>query len=307
MRVGMSLASTYKVSNARDGARWMIEQAAAARGSDLDSLFVGDHHSTAPRSYYQNVPIMARMLAEWGDNPAGVLFLLPVWNPVLVADQISTLAAIHQGRFIMQCGLGYEEPQSRAMGVNHKFRPSMFEESLSIVRRLLAGERVSSDGRFHFTDAQIAPPPPEPVDVWIGGSASQPIDRAARLADGWLAAPGIGLVELAAKAAEYRERVQMHGSKSSRMVVRRNVFVGNTDEDAARVVAPLLTGPSSHELQGDPTSLLYGSAETVAKQIKPLADLGFTDVLMRSLVPDQRLTLESIERLGEVRERVRDF
>ena len=307
MRVGMSVTSTHKVSSPRDGARWMIEQAAAAHGSDLDSLFVGDHHSTAPRSYYQNVPIMARMLAEWGDKPAGVLFLLPVWNPVLVADQITTLAAIHQGRFIMQCGLGYEELQSRAMGVNHKFRPSMFEESLSIVQRLLAGERVSSNGRFKFSEAQVAPLPAEPVEVWIGGSASQPIDRAARMGDGWLAAPGMGLDELAGKAAEYRERVQIHGREPKAVVVRRNVFVGKTDEDAARVVGPLLAGPSSHELQGDPSSLLYGSAETVAKQIKPLADLGFTDVLMRSMVADQRLTLESIERLGEVRERVRDL
>src|SRR5207245_682480 len=81
----------------------------------LDSLFVGDHHST-PGPYYQNVPILGRLLAEWGEAPAGCLFLLPLWNPVLVAEQVGTLAAVTRGRFIFQCGLGYDEAQFAAMG-----------------------------------------------------------------------------------------------------------------------------------------------------------------------------------------------
>ena len=53
--------------------------------------------------------------------------------------------------------------------------------------------------------------------------------------------------------------------------------------------------------------MIYGSPETVAQQIKPLAEMGFTDLIVRSLVPDQRVTIESINRLADVRERVRDF
>ncbi len=301
MRVGISLTSAYRVDNPRDGARWMIERAAAARGADLDSLFVGDHHSTAPGTYYQGVPIMGRLLAEWGDRPAGVLFLLPLWNPVLVAEQVGTLAAIHQGRFIIQCAIGRDDPQSPAMGVNAKYRPSMFEESLDIVRRLLAGEKVSSDGRFKFTDAQISPIAPEPVEVWIGGSVTKSIDRAARVGDGWLGDPSHGLAEIAAQAADYHERAQAHGRTPSAVAVRRNVFVADTDEEAARVLEPMLAN-----FRGDPSSILYGSAETVARQATALADLGFTDLIVRSLVPDQRLTIQSIERLAEVRERLRD-
>lgn len=302
MRVGISLTSAYSMDDAREGARWMIERAAAAHGADLDSLFVGDHHSTAPGKYYQNVPIMGRLLAEWGDRPAGVLFLLPLWNPVLVAEQVGTLAAIHRGPFIIQCAIGRDDPQSPAMGVNAKFRPSMFEQSLDIVRRLLAGETVSADGRFHFSGARIAPVASEPVDVWVGGSVSKSIDRAARLGEGWVGDPSYGLTEIASQAAEYAERVQVHGRPPKAVAVRRNVFVGATDEEAARVLEPVFA-----RTPGDRSMMLYGSAETVARQIKSLADLGFTDVIVRSLVPDQRLTLQSIERLAEVRERVRDF
>jgi hypothetical protein len=96
LRLGVSLTSAHTVEDPRQGARWMIERAAAARKADLDSLFVGDHHAT-PGKYYQNVPMLGRLLAEWSDKPAGCLFLLPLWNPVLVAEQVGTLAAIMRG------------------------------------------------------------------------------------------------------------------------------------------------------------------------------------------------------------------
>jgi len=134
MRVGISLTSNHPdVTDPRQGARWMIERAAAARRAALDSLFVGDQH-VSPTPYYQNTPILGRLLAEWGEAPAGCLFLLPLWHPVLVAEQIGTLAAIARGPFIMQCGLGWGEARFAAMGANIRTRPSAFEEALDVVR-----------------------------------------------------------------------------------------------------------------------------------------------------------------------------
>src|SRR5215475_11441152 len=113
MRVGISLTSNHPdAKDPRQGARWMIERAAAAHRAGLDSLFVGDQH-VSPTPYYQNTPMLGRLLAEWGTEPAGCLFLLPLWYPVLVAEQIGTLAAIAQGRFIMQCGLGWGDAAMR--------------------------------------------------------------------------------------------------------------------------------------------------------------------------------------------------
>ena len=57
----------------------MVERARAADDARLDSLFVGDHHATGPGAYYQNTPMLGRLLAEWGDRPAGALFLLPLF------------------------------------------------------------------------------------------------------------------------------------------------------------------------------------------------------------------------------------
>src|SRR4029453_4054826 len=95
--------------------------------------------------------MLGRLLAEWADAPAGCLFLLPLWNPVLVAEQVGTLASIARGRFIFQGGLGYARAGLRGGGTSLKYRPSAFEESFSIVQRLLRGETVSSSGALHVS------------------------------------------------------------------------------------------------------------------------------------------------------------
>ena len=186
MKIGISINSSYDVDNVRDGARWMIERAKAAAEAGLDTLFVGDHHVT-PKPYYQNTPILARALAEWHTAPAGALYLLPFRHPVLLAEEIATLATIAPDRFIMQCGLGHGEREFAAFGINPKHRPSRFEECLGIMRRLWAGETVSHQGRWQVQEARISPTPPHPIEVWIAASAKPAIERRLGWAmAGWL-------------------------------------------------------------------------------------------------------------------------
>jgi alkanesulfonate monooxygenase SsuD/methylene tetrahydromethanopterin reductase-like flavin-dependent oxidoreductase (luciferase family) len=237
MRVGISLTSNHPdVTDPRQGARWMIERAAAARRAVLDSLFVGDQHVSAT-PYYQNTPMLGRLLAEWGEAPAGCLFLLPLWHPVLVAEQIGTLAAITRGPFIMQCGLGWGDARFAAMGANIRTRPSVFEEALDIVRRLLAGETVSSARRFRIAEASLALRPAEPVEVWIGASALPAIDRAARLSEGWIASPGLTREEAQVQADLYRERCAAYGKEPGAVVLRRDIYVGGSSSRGAGGIA----------------------------------------------------------------------
>ena len=90
---------------------------------------------TDPAKYYQNIPTMARLLAEWGDRPAGVLALLPMWHPVLLAEQIGTLAAFllylrqfpeYQRSFpaarpgLLRASYGDELPEAGYFGFPHR-------------------------------------------------------------------------------------------------------------------------------------------------------------------------------------------
>ena len=298
MKIGISLTTNHPdASDPREGARWIIERAAAARHAALDSLFVGDQH-VSPTPYYQNTPILGRLLAEWGGAPAGCLFLLPLWHPVLVAEQIGTLAAIAQGRFIMQCGLGWGDERFAAMGASIKTRPSAFEEALDIVRRLLAGETVSSAGRFRVDEASLALRPPEPVEVWIGASAPPAIDRAARLAEGWIASPSLTCEEAREQADLYRGRCAAHGRTPGAIVLRRDIYVGASPADAQAELQRAL----SRGYRGMPAeALIAGAAEQVADQFRRFAAIGYDEILVRHLTNDQPKVLGSLERLAAVR------
>ena len=297
MRVGISISSTYSVSDPSEGARNMIERAATARQADLDSLFVGDHHVTT-QPYYQNSPMLGRLLAEWNNKPAGALYLLPLWHPVLLAEQIATLAAIMQGRFILQCALGGERPQSEGMGVDMKYRVPMFEDSLDIMRRLWAGETVTHERFWNIKNARIAPLPAQNVEVWVGSSAPAALNRTARLAEGWLAQPGLSLQGATDQLNQYRQACAEHNRQPNAVAVRRDIFVGASTQEAeafkSKAVAKGYRGFA-------PESMLVGSVAQVADELANFVDVGFTDVIIRSMSSNQSEALAGIERMAEVK------
>jgi alkanesulfonate monooxygenase SsuD/methylene tetrahydromethanopterin reductase-like flavin-dependent oxidoreductase (luciferase family) len=221
-----------------------------------------------------------------------------LWHPVLVAEQIGTMAAIAQGPFIMQCGLGWGEDRFAAMGANIRTRPSAFEEALDIVRRLLTGETVSSSRRFRVAEASLALRPAEPVEVWIGASAPPAIDRAARLGEAWLAAPGATLAQAREQLRHYRERCAAHGRTPTTIAIRRDIYVADSRADAEAATGAIVKAG----YRGfDPTALVIGTVDEVVSRFRALGELGYTDVIVRHVTDDQPHVLASLARLAQVR------
>jgi len=302
MRIGVSLRSSYGTVEPRVAARRMVERTRAARAAGLDSLFVGDHHVTGS-TYLQNGPVLGRLLAEWGDRTAGALFLLPLWHPVLVAEQVGTLAALARGRFVLQVGLGDGEGQFAGMGASLSRRAGDLEAALDVIRRLLAGETVTADRPVRIRDARGGPLPPEPVDVWIGAGAARGIERAARLGDGWIAGPWVATDDARDQAARYLDARAALGRPPGVVAVRRDVHVGADGADAHRVADPVLAAG----YRGlPPDAAVVGGPEEVAEAFLALGELGYTDVLVRHLADDHDEVLASFERLAAVRDLVRE-
>jgi alkanesulfonate monooxygenase SsuD/methylene tetrahydromethanopterin reductase-like flavin-dependent oxidoreductase (luciferase family) len=296
MRIGISVSSSHQLDDPREGIRYMVERASAAESAGLDSLFLGDHHATS-FAYYQNNPAMGRLLAEWGERPFGALYLLPLWHPLLLAEQVATLAATGKGRFIMQCGLG-DHRQGRRMGIDMDRRVGLFEASLSTLRALWRGETVNESRYWQLEKARIAPLPPDPVEVWVGALAPAAIRRAARLAEGWLAAPNLVPTEAAEAVLRYREACEEFSRVPTAVAIRRDVCVGASAEDARRMAKPYLDAG----YRGiDRQALLIGDVAGVSEQVASLRDSGYTDVIVRNISSDQGQALATIERLGEVR------
>jgi alkanesulfonate monooxygenase SsuD/methylene tetrahydromethanopterin reductase-like flavin-dependent oxidoreductase (luciferase family) len=299
MLIGVSLSSTHDVADHRVGARNMIERAGAAYTAGLDHLSIGDHHARRV-PYYQNTPMLGRLLAEWKDRPAGCLFLTPLWHPVLMAEQIGTLAALHEGRFIVQTGLGSGRTQFGAMGRRLTARAGDFEECVRVVKALLEGEAVSSE-RFGISGASISPLPPEPVEWWIGAGADVALERAAHLSGTWYAGPGYTLAVARERLGRYLESLSVAGRTAERLVIRQDVVVAESDAAAQAIADPIV---SAGYRGMDPDALAIGSVDTVTERFAAFAELGFTDVAARQISADQSVALESISLLGEIRLRL---
>ena len=308
MRVGISIATNFSTDGPgghREGPRAVLLQAQAADRAGLDTLTLGDHHSTGPGGYVQNVPMLGRLLAEWTARPSGCLFLVPLWHPVLMAEQIGTLAAMSSGPFIVQAGLGGGADQFRAMGVDLAQRAARLEEGIRLVQALLRGETVDSE-LFAIEGARIAPLPPEGTEWWIGGGVPQAIDRAARLGDCWYGNADLTAATAARDIEIYRHACARHGRKPVRIPIRRDVFIADSRDEAERVGNALVAGG----YRGfDREAVAYGDPDGVAEQLSVFKDLGFTDIIIRTMGPvppeiGPDGTSRSVELAAEVRSRL---
>jgi alkanesulfonate monooxygenase SsuD/methylene tetrahydromethanopterin reductase-like flavin-dependent oxidoreductase (luciferase family) len=286
------------VEDHRDGPRFMIERGAAATRARLDLLSVGDHHATGPASYVQNVPIMARLLAHWGDGPAGCLFLLPVWHPLIVAEQVGTLASMAKGGpFVIQTGLGRVE-MTEALGFDRRGRAARLDDSIDVIGALLAGETVS-DERWGLRDVTIAPLPPSGFEWWIGGSAPVAIERAAAKGDAWYCDAGVDAEAAATQMQTYLEACERIGREPGKMAIRKDVFIAESHDAATEVGDELIAAGYRGMGRG---AVAYGDPESVAEQLAVFGALGFTDVIIRTMAVPQPAAVVSIELSGRVRE-----
>lgn len=284
MRIGISIGTAFSTEGPRgqrEGPLSVVSQMQAARRAGLDSLTLGDHHATGPGGYVQNVPMLGRLLAEWQDRPAGCLFLVPLWNPVLMAEQIGTLAALSAGPFIVQTGLGGGAGQFDAMGADVGRRARALEDGIVAVQALLRGEVVDCE-HWGVRGARIAPLPPEGTEWWVGGGVAKAIDRAARLGDCWYGNADLTPDTAARDIDLYREACARHDRVPVRIPIRKDVFIAEEQAVAESVGAGLI----AKGYRGfDRGAVAFGDPDTVAEQLSVFGDLGFSDVIIRTMAP----------------------
>jgi probable F420-dependent oxidoreductase len=116
--------------------------------------------------------------------------VLPGRNPVVLAKQLASLAALAPGRILPAFGLQAATPAERqAFPTPPGQVGAVFDEALVVLRRLLSEDEVSHHGEFFTLEqARVEPRPVKPLDLWLGGSGPRALERIGRYADGWLAA-----------------------------------------------------------------------------------------------------------------------
>ncbi|MGI8550104.1 MAG: LLM class flavin-dependent oxidoreductase [Dehalococcoidia bacterium] len=275
----------------------LLEVAATARAAGLDGLLFGDNHALSPAyaNAFSPIPTVARLMAVTGTMPVGMVLLAPFYQPILLAEQIGTLAAFAEAPLIVTLALGGRQRQFEAFGIEERSRVGRLEELAVLLRALLAGESVQHEGRYYqLQGVQTGPTARVPVSIWIGGTVPASAARAGRLGDGWLTGQNASRAELIEQLEVYREAAARAG-RTPYPVLRRDIYVGESDAEAHAVVDRIL----AEGYRGTGTDqLLVGGAESIVQQLQEYRALGFEYVMVRHIVGDHQLMLRSFERIG---------
>jgi len=208
MKLGIYLNSQHPVSD--DPARRfaeMVEQVRLIRSLGFDSIWAGEHHVTPGFHFFPQLGLLQRLAADAEGMWLGTnVTLLPLHNPIELAEIGAFLDVITGGKFLFGVGLGYRPEEYAIYGIPMAERVSRLSEAVVVVRRLWTEDHVTHNGRhWRFADAAIAPRPlqsPSPPII-IGAQVEPAIARAARIGDGWLVVPIPTLDELAKHMATY--------------------------------------------------------------------------------------------------------
>ena len=116
IRAGIFLSGQHPPAvSAAAAVREHLEQVALARELGLSSVWAGQHFLSHPFQMFQSVPLLARMAAEAQGMTVGTaIVLLTLLNPVEVAENAATLAAIADGNFVLGVGFGYRAVENDA-------------------------------------------------------------------------------------------------------------------------------------------------------------------------------------------------
>jgi alkanesulfonate monooxygenase SsuD/methylene tetrahydromethanopterin reductase-like flavin-dependent oxidoreductase (luciferase family) len=310
----------------------LIEQVRVSKASGLASLMVGQHFVSSPLQMFQAMPLLARLAAEAQGMRLGPgLLLLPLLNPVIVAEETATLDWLTDGNAIIGLGLGYRQEEFDSIGVPIKERVPRFVEAVEVIRKLWRDDTVEHRGRYHTlskVQSSIKPKRPGGPPIWMAGDSEVPVKRAARLADAWMPSPMVSLDTVGKLNALFRDTRAAAGlPAATEFPIIRECHVGSGTGNALdEVREPLGFKYEAYASWGGASGFvpaeriranfdsfaadrfIIGSEGQVVDQIGRYGESTGTDhILLRVQWPglDQKTALRTLERLGRVVEKVK--
>ncbi len=115
------------------------------------------------------------------------IVIMPQRNPVVLAKQIASLDVLSGGRFTLGIGVGYLEPEFRAIGANFPDRGAVTDEFVEAMQALWYQERPEYHGaHVEFAGVDAYPRPvQQSIPIVVGGHTAAAYRRAVARGDGW--------------------------------------------------------------------------------------------------------------------------
>src|SRR5215470_2420174 len=240
----------------------ILELAALAESSGLESLWVADHvifpvtlTSAYPYSATGAFPIdmtqepLLEPLATMGVlvgatqrvKIGAAVLVMPYRHPVLLARMLVTLDVLSGGRMLLGAGVGWLAEEFAALGARpFAARGRVTDECIEIVKRLCQGGEVSFHGEHYQLDPVVSSPASVQrphLPILIGGTSNAALRRVARLGDGWMST-GLGPERLQERLSTLAKLCEAHGRHLADLSLSHKLFinigVARTGADGSR-------------------------------------------------------------------------
>jgi alkanesulfonate monooxygenase SsuD/methylene tetrahydromethanopterin reductase-like flavin-dependent oxidoreductase (luciferase family) len=208
----------------------------------LDFIFVAERHFMPfYRAATPNL-LLATLAATTSNARLGTMaYTLALHNPALLAEEISTLDHLSDGRLEVGVGLGHRPEEISAIGLPAEHRYAIFLECLTMMLEMWTGRPVTRDGGlYHMRDILVDPPLQRPhPPLWYAGNDPK--------IAGWARQFGLSLAlgfqpdEALRGPAEAFRAVEPSVEMPSRLALMRHVYVAETAERArAEIIDDLM-------------------------------------------------------------------
>ncbi len=236
MREGVSTVELY---------RQQIEEIELAEQLGFHHIWLYEHHvSPGGPMPSPNLLIAAAAKSTNRIRMGAMVNILPYRNPLLVAEEAAMLDVLTNGRLDMGIGRGLRPQEFDAFCLSQQQSREMFLESLDVIRRIFADQNFLHRGKYYNVDKQIPLSPglvQKPHPPFLISAQSADSLRFAAENDFPFAQIDALIEECERDQKMYRDIQTASGhAPSNRLIITREIYVADTDEQAQREALPYL-------------------------------------------------------------------
>jgi alkanesulfonate monooxygenase SsuD/methylene tetrahydromethanopterin reductase-like flavin-dependent oxidoreductase (luciferase family) len=276
--------------------REVIDLAVEAERIGLESVWTSEHHFVDDGYMPSQLPVLAAIAARTERIRLGTgVLLAPMFDPLHLAEDAATVDVLSDGRLILGLGIGWRDEEFVGLGGAEGHKGRRLEAIIEVLRQAWGDGLATGDAGAVFAypahGFNVTPKPARPggPPIWIGAGAPVAVERAGRVADGYISSSA-NPTTMAERAALVRQGAEAAGRDPSTIsiAVHRPTFAwpdGNAweivrdyahymtwkyaDMDTAygsreRRLPPALDEESEANVRG---RAIIGTPERVAEQI----------------------------------------
>jgi probable F420-dependent oxidoreductase len=308
LKVGVILPTYRRLASAEN-----IRRAAELTESlGFDSVWVTDHIVVPEPSaesfgstFFEAVTVMAYVAGITSRVQIGAAILIvPYRHPLLLAKMLATADQLSGGRLIVGAGLGWLEAESDLLGVPHRRRARITDESLAAMRACWDSETPSFAGEiFEFSGFRFAPGPHagRRLPVLVGGASTAALRRAARFGDGWIG-DGQTFEELQISLGHYSRELAHEGRSLDGVEVAMRAGLQVAPDRGRVTESPSEKGWKSEEFAAAGRTPFRGVREEVVADFRRAAELGVGHLVFEFPVSRGEESMDLFETLALIRE-----